>query len=91
MTYGSVPYGECKNMKEVRERIMKGYRPTIPAAVGTPSGVKNVTGGLTHPPDALLLDILQVQLREIVGGCFYVLKAVVDLFFSFCVGYVVMY
>ena len=47
-------------MKEVRERIMKGYRPTIPAAVGTPSGVKNVTGGLTHPPDALLLDILQV-------------------------------
>lgn len=81
VSYGTVPYAECKNMAEVRDKvsarlmpvldigsalifpalqILKGYRPIIPSAIGTPGSVKSITGGLTRSPDPILLDILQL-------------------------------
>ena len=41
-------------------QIIRGYRPLIPTAVGTPGSVKSLTGGLTRPPDPVLLDLLQL-------------------------------
>jgi hypothetical protein len=41
-------------------QILKGYRPVIPSAIGSPGSVKSITGGLTRTPDPILLDVLQL-------------------------------
>lgn len=36
-------------------QVIKGLRPVIPAAIGSPGSVKSITGGLARPPDPILL------------------------------------
>jgi hypothetical protein len=32
----------------------------VPSAVGSPASVKSITGGLTRPPDPILVDLMQL-------------------------------
>lgn len=70
--YGGVPFFECKNQYEVREKILGGGRPPVPLVVGSSEFLSSIQGesrnsterdgmlenGALKVPDPLFLDLM---------------------------------
>ena len=58
ISYGCVPYAECKNQNIIREKIVRGIRPIIPSTTFC-SGINHPSfGGVSRSTDPLLIELL---------------------------------